>query len=299
MKEIAVIGHDLQPEDIKTTADGMTEFPMPPDAAYGGVRNLLSRLSTLESLSFCGDSAQLSAFINSINSGVTSLSLERLSRLQLGDIYKFRELRRLTIRAPLEVEDARAIKLSKSVMWESFYAIRMLLEQNAATLEELVLGNLDLDMLFENYVPILTKLKCLAIELDPAMCCAGDRGISTDKRVLTATTQISTKIEDTPRWSWFGELINLTRSNMKVFFSASNESGRAFCDQEISGLQGAVKGIDWKLLHKLEGGRRVKRKSVFRGHKMPEFVDWTRQGLAESVVLIELTIRRHRSVVSR
>ncbi|KAK9366776.1 hypothetical protein V1509DRAFT_628501 [Lipomyces kononenkoae] len=312
VKFLTVVGHDLQPEDITSTEDGMTEFPMPPDAAFRGVRNLLRHLTNLECLAFQGDSAQLSAFIYSVPKTITSLSLERLSRLQFGDIYIFRQLRRLTIRAPQVNDDtvngSGNIFLSKSVVWETLYAIRMLLEQNTGTLEELVLGSWNFDMLFQGYVPVLPRLKCLAIEVAPPAHSSKNanetlvQGTANDMFVLTNNN--NNMMSTSPllhhqhsqqsqlqgaQWPWLAEFISSVRTSLKVYISCT----QPHTDNEAV-LQHMAKSIDWKSLHKLEGGRRVKRKSKFRGHHLCNVIDWTTGDIASATVLMELNIRRHR-----
>ncbi|KAJ8097064.1 hypothetical protein POJ06DRAFT_202705 [Lipomyces tetrasporus] len=298
VKVLTVVGHDLQPEDITTTEDGMAEFPMPPDTAFRGVRNLLRHLTSLEHLAFQGDSAQLSAFIYSVPQNITSLSLERLSRLQFGDIYMFRKLRRLTIRAPPSndktVNGSGDIVLSKSVVWETLYAIRMLLEQNSQTLEELILGNWNFDMLFQAYVPMLPRLKCLAIELAPPMTTTKN---GNDASVQTTTISTSPLLHQhypqqslqAAQWPWLAEFISSVRTSLKVYISCTQPHT---ADEAI--LQQMAKFIDWKSLHKLEGGRRVKRKSKFRGHRLCNVIDWTTGEVASATVLVEISVRRHR-----
>ncbi|KAK9239625.1 hypothetical protein V1525DRAFT_397942 [Lipomyces kononenkoae] len=307
VKFLTVVGHDLQPDDITSTEDGMTEFPMPPDAAFRGVRNLLRQLTNLECLAFQGDSAQLSAFIYSVPKTITSLSLERLSRLQFGDIYMFRQLRRLTIRAPQVNDDtingSGSIILSKSVVWETLYAIRMLLEQNSCTLEELVLGSWNFDMLFQGYVPVLPRLKCLAIELAPPADTSKDandtpgQGTGNDMFVHNNITSTSPLLHHQhppqslqgAQWPWLAEIVSSVRTSLKVYVSCTQPHT---ADETVLYLM--TKSIDWKSLNKLEGGRRVKRKSKFRGHRLCNVIDWTTGEIASATVLMELSIRRHR-----
>ncbi|KAK9317300.1 hypothetical protein V1522DRAFT_457391 [Lipomyces starkeyi] len=307
VKVLTVVGHDLQPEDITSTEDGMAEFPMPPDAAFRGVRNLLRHLTSLQYLAFQGDSAQLSAFIYSVPKNIMSLSLERLSRLQFGDIYMFRQLRRLTVRAPPAndetVNGSGNIILSKSVVWETLYAIRMLLEQNSQTLEELVLGNWNFDMLFQGYVPMLPRLKCLAIELAPPTTATKSGNDTLVQSTVNDTFVQSAAISTSPplhhhylqqslqatQWPWFAEFISSVRTSLKVYISCTQPHT---ADETV--LQQMAKFIDWKSLHKLEGGRRVKRKSKFRGHRLCNVIDWTTGEMASATVLMELSIRRHR-----
>ncbi|KAK9487796.1 hypothetical protein V1527DRAFT_280626 [Lipomyces starkeyi] len=307
VKVLTVVGHDLQPEDITSTEDGMAEFPMPPDAAFRGVRNLLRHLTSLQYLAFQGDSAQLSAFIYSVPKNIMSLSLERLSRLQFGDIYMFRQLRRLTVRAPPAndetVNGSGNIILSKSVVWETLYAIRMLLEQNSQTLEELVLGNWNFDMLFQGYVPMLPRLKCLAIELAPPTTATKSGNDTVVQSTVNDTFVQSAAISTSPllhhhypqqslqatQWPWFAEFISSVRTSLKVYISCTQPHT---ADETV--LQQMAKFIDWKSLHKLEGGRRVKRKSKFRGHRLCNVIDWTTGEMASATVLMELSIRRHR-----
>ncbi|KAK9323081.1 hypothetical protein V1517DRAFT_352458 [Lipomyces orientalis] len=305
VKVLTVVGHDLQPEDITTTEDGMAEFPMPPDAAFRGVRNLLRHLTSLEHLAFQGDSAQLSAFIYSVPQNITSLSLERLSRLQFGDIYMFRKLRRLTIRAPpandKTVNGSGDIVLSKSVVWETLYAIRMLLEQNSQTLEELILGNWNFDMLFQAYVPMLPRLKCLAIELAPPTTATkngNDASVPTGaistspllhQHYPQQSSSSSSSSLQAAQWPWFAEFVSSVRTSLKVYISCTQPHT---ADETV--LQQMAKFIDWKSLHKLEGGRRMKRKSRFRGHRLCNVIDWTTGAMASATVLVEISVRRHR-----
>ncbi|KAK9446883.1 uncharacterized protein V1518DRAFT_422876 [Limtongia smithiae] len=248
--DLTVIGAPLYP--TLSSSDEITAFPTPPDAALRGVRSLLAHMTALESLVFDGDPAQLSAFIYAVPRTITALSLRSASRLQFGDVYLFRSLRRLCVHGVPEAGR------SKSVMWESCYAIRMLLEQNAGTLEELVLGAWNLDMLFESYVPVLPRLKCLVFEL-----VAGDA-------------------DTAPAWGWLPDLIAPSRaSSLKVFFTSCQPPPR-------------LRGIDWKALHRLEGRRRIKRKLQSKGHSMTPVVDWATGEAREGSVLMELTIRRHR-----
>jgi hypothetical protein len=280
---------------------------MPPDAAFRGVRNLLRHLTSLQYLAFQGDSAQLSAFIYSVPKNIMSLSLERLSRLQFGDIYMFRQLRRLTVRAPPAndetVNGSGNIILSKSVVWETLYAIRMLLEQNSQTLEELVLGNWNFDMLFQGYVPMLPRLKCLAIELAPPTTATKSGNDMLFQSTVNDTFVQSAAISTSPplhhhypqqslqatQWPWFAEFISSVRTSLKVYISCTQPHT---ADETV--LQQMAKFIDWKSLHKLEGGRRVKRKSKFRGHRLCNVIDRTTGEMASATVLMELSIRRHR-----
>ncbi|KAK9455763.1 hypothetical protein V1511DRAFT_516577 [Dipodascopsis uninucleata] len=292
VKSLTVVGHDLQPEDISVTEDGMPEFPAPPDEAYKGVRKLLSYLTNLESLSYEGDSAQLSAFIYSIPKTITSLILERLPRLQFGDIYMFRNLKRITLKAPPISSDKSAngqyhlATLSKSVIWETLYAMRMLLEQNSSSLEELVLANWNLEMLFEGYVPLLPRLRLLVLELAVLSSLEADSS-NQNASLLLPTSALK---QQSYCWAWLYDLIKSTVLNLKVFISCSNP----ICS-DFNSLQRIVKDIDLRSLQRISG-RRIKRKSLFKGHQLSSYVDWKTNNISDSLVLNELNIRRHRIV---
>ncbi|KAK9460775.1 uncharacterized protein V1516DRAFT_677619 [Lipomyces oligophaga] len=286
VRMLTIIGHDLKPEDIATTADGITILPSPPDGALRGVRNLLRHLTDLESLTFRGDSSQLSAIIESIPKTISSLCLEQMSRLQFGDLYCFHNLRRLTIRSK-SPNDLLNTKLSKSSFWECFYSIRMLLEQNAQTLEQLVFGNLNLAMLFESYMPLLPRLRCLAVEFDPpsTLVPSGD---------LVRGGELDPHISQLSNWSWLPDFVCTSRTTLKIFILV--RPGLAQAENVVDESHFAlIKSLDWKALNKLGHGRRLKRKSIFKGHSMSSFMDWSTEKPSESSTLMELTIRRHRS----
>ncbi|KAK9476159.1 hypothetical protein V1514DRAFT_312069 [Lipomyces japonicus] len=291
VKMLTIVGQDLQSEDIIITEDGMAEFASPPDSFYKGVRNLIAHLTNLESLVFQGDSAQLSALISSIPKSISSLSLERLSRLQFGDVFMFRKLQRLTIRSVISSEITQqyvsAPLLSKSVIWETLYTIRMLLEQNSMTLEELVLGNWNFDMLFENYLPYLPNLHIFSVEL--AESSMRDR-VQIDLNFPHVSTILGQFQPDRQRvgWSWLYNFVRCSNSSLCVYLS---------CIQphfDETSLYDLIKGIDWKFMNRQEGGKRIKRKSRFRGHALSNVFDWTIGYTAESTALVEFTIKRNR-----
>ncbi|KAK9464491.1 hypothetical protein V1512DRAFT_293307 [Lipomyces arxii] len=231
VKVLTVVGRDLESPEYASVSD----------STYKGVRNLVKHLTCLHTLAFQGDSAQLSAFIYSVSPNITSLSLDRLSRIQFGDVYTFKTLKRLSVRA-LQGQQVT----NKSAAWETLYAIRMLLEQNASSLERVCLANWDFDMLFHAYAPRLLRLSSLTFELESSTGA---------------------------NWTWFPDLVSPVRPTLKVYICSEN------LDESLSRL------VDWKALQRI--GRRVKRKSVFKGHVVPELQDSTS-------VVVELTIKRQR-----
>ncbi|KAK9475559.1 uncharacterized protein V1510DRAFT_409621 [Dipodascopsis tothii] len=207
---------------------------------FRGVKNLLRHLTSLKCVSFECDSALLGLVVDSLPSSITSLSIANFARLKFGDIYKFKKLRRLAISGTTDWLILQA-SLSKSIQWETLYALRMLLEQNSNSLQELVLDNLPFDMLFKSYVPIFPHLTLLAVVL------------SNNIGLLS--------------WAWLTDIISSVGINFRIIVAFSRQG-------DMENMRIITQSIDWKTLKMKSRRCRIKRKSLLRGHKIAPVTSW-------------------------